>query len=119
MVVENDPVLRKVICELLRREGIQVLAQPSNGAEALSALKTMSPDVILTDRDMPDLDGIQLVQRVRAQGNQVPIVMLSGQTEPQAVALATAAGVNRYLAKPITGELLTMALRQAYLCHAA
>jgi DNA-binding response OmpR family regulator len=63
------------------------------------------------------VSGIEFVQRLRAAGDQTPVVMLSGETEPATIAEATAAGVNRYLVKPVSAELLTMALRQTY--HAA
>jgi len=117
IVVENDPVLRRALAEVLRRDGMQVLAQPTDGAEALEALEQVHPDVILTDCDMPHVDGIEFVQRLRAAGDFTPVVMLSGQAEPDTIAQATAAGVNRYLVKPVSAEMLTMALRQTW--HAA
>ena len=119
IVVENDPILRKALAEVLKRDGMQVLAQPADGAEALEAAERLHPDVILTDCDMPELSGIEFVQRLRASGDQTPVVMLSGETEPEAIAEATAAGVNRYLVKPVSAELLTRALRQTYHATAA
>ena len=117
IVVENDPVLRRAIAEVLRRDGMQVLAQPTDGAEALEAMERLAPDVILTDWDMPRVDGIEFVQRLRAAGDRTPVVMLSGQCEPDIIAQATAAGVDRYLVKPVSAEQLTMVLRQT--CRAA
>lgn len=119
IVVENDPVLRRAIVELLRREGMHVLAASSNAVEALEAIKAdMHPDLILTDRDMPGGSGLELVQQLRESGDNTPVVMLSGQSEPEQVAIATAVGVNRYLVKPVTAELLATALRQTYLAAA-
>ena len=117
IVVENDPLLRRALAEVLKRDGMQVLAQPTDGAEALEAMEQLHPDVILTDCDMPHVDGIEFVQRLRATGDLTPVVMLSGQAEPDTIAQATAAGVNRYLIKPVSAEMLTMVLRQTY--HAA
>jgi CheY-like chemotaxis protein len=97
----------------------RVLAQPTDGAEALEALEQLQPDVILTDRDMPRVDGIEFVRRLRAAGDQTPVVMLSGQSELAAIAQATAAGVTRYLVKPVTVEQLTTAVRQTYRAAAA
>ena len=119
IIVENDPVLRRAMAQVLKRDGMQVLAQPSDGAEALEAMERLSPDVILTDCDMPHVDGIEFVQRLRAAGDQTPVVMLSGQTEPAQIAQATAAGVNRYLIKPVTAETLASVLRQTWRSAAA
>ena len=119
IIVENDPVLRRAMAQVLKRDGMQVLAQPSDGAEALEAMERLSPDVILTDCEMPHVDGIEFVQRLRAAGDQTPVVMLSGQTEPAQIAQATAAGVNRYLIKPVTAETLASVLRQTWRSAAA
>jgi len=119
VVVENDPLLRKVIAEVLRRDGMQIIAEPSNGKDALKIIRQEHPDLILTDCDMPGGGGIELVQRLRASGDRTPVVMLSGQSEPGTIARATAAGVNRYLIKPVSAELLTMALKQTWFDVAA
>ncbi len=122
IVVEDDPFLRRALSEILRRDGMQVLAQTANGAEALVALEQLhqervEPDIILTDCDMPRVNGIEFVQRLRAAGDQTPVVMLSGKSAPTALAQAAAAGVTRYLVKPVSAEFLTLVLRQT--CHAA
>jgi CheY-like chemotaxis protein len=114
IIVENDPVLRLALAKVLKHEGMQVLAQSADGAEALEAMQRLTPDVILTDCDMPHVDGIEFVQRLRAAGDQTPVVMLSGQTEPATIAHATAAGVNRYLIKPVSAQTLSSVLRQTW-----
>ncbi|HEX8523289.1 MAG TPA: response regulator [Tepidisphaeraceae bacterium] len=120
IVVENDPLLSRAIVAVLRRDGIEVLNVSSNGVEALEALKNdLNPDLILTDRDMPGGSGLDLVDQLRKAGNETPVVMLSGHSEPEDVALATAVGVNRYLIKPVTADLLTAAVRQTYYAAAA
>lgn len=119
LIVENDPLFRTVLAEFLRHEGIQVLALAADGLEALRALECAHPDLILTDWEMPACDGLELVKRLRRRGDHTPIVMLSGEGEPEAIARATAAGVNRYLIKPVAAAVLTNAIRQTYLAAAA
>ena len=114
IVVENDPIVRRAITQILRNDGMHVIAQPADGAEALRLLKKARPDVILTDWDMPKIDGIELVHRLRAAGDHTPIIMLSGQSAPHAIARAKAAGVNRYLIKPVSAELLISTVRQTH-----
>jgi len=57
VIVENDTMLRRAVAEVLRRAGMIVLAELSNGAEAIAALRVVHPDVILTDCDMPGGNG--------------------------------------------------------------
>ena len=113
LFVENDVHYRRILCEFLRREGFQVI-QHSDGAAALDFLSDASvrPDVILTDRDMPHMNGIELVRTLRIHGDHTPIVMLSGHAEPAVIAQAHAAGVDRYLVKPVVPQLLAMTLRE-------
>jgi CheY-like chemotaxis protein len=118
-IVENDPVLRRLLTEFLQREGIEVLAETGDGEDALRTLGKLHPDLILTDCDMPGCTGIELVQRLRAAGDHTPVVMLSGQSDSTSIAIATAAGVNRYLVKPVAPAVLSMALRQAWHASAA
>ena len=92
--------------------GIEVLAQSCDGLEALDALADLHPDVILTDCQMPRLDGISLVRRLRARGDRTPVIMISGQDEPQIRDTAIAAGVNQYLFKPLNTATLHQAIRQ-------
>ncbi len=119
LVVENDPRFRNVLAEVLGHEGIQIVALAADGMEALRALDCTHPDLILTDWEMPACDGLELVERIRSRGDQTPVVMLSGAGDPEAIARATAAGVNRYLVKPIAAAVLTSAIRQTYLATAA
>jgi CheY-like chemotaxis protein len=112
IIIENDEAFRKVVSECLRRDGIEVIAQACDVPEALELLERQHPDVILTDHDMPGLTGIEFVQHLRDCGDQTPVVMLSGESDPDAIANALAAGVNRFLTKPVTLSVLTAALRQ-------
>src|SRR5439155_23191111 len=89
---------------VLRRIGAQIIAQPHDGQEALDLLRRVHPDLILTDCQMPRLDGIALVKRLRERGDYTPIIMLSGQSDPDTRQLALDAGVNRYLSKPRSEE---------------
>ena len=113
VIVENDESLRRAVAQVLRRAGMVIVAEHSNGVDALKNLRLVHPDVILTDCDMPGGNGIDLVRELRANGDQTPVVMLSAHSDESAVARATAAGVNRYLIKPISAESLTMAVREA------
>lgn len=122
LVIEDDAQLRAVMSIFLRSLGAQVLAEIADGAAALEHLTCEDndpPDLILTDCQMPRMDGISLVRHLRARGDRTPVIMISGQQDPRIVALAYAAGVDHYLPKPLTTDSLTMAIEQTFPTRAA
>src|SRR5687768_10806621 len=115
LVIEDDAQLRQVMGIFLRSLGAEVLAEIGDGVAALEHLTEESndpPDLILTDCQMPRMDGISLVRHLRARGVRTPVIMISGQQDPRVVALAYEAGVDHYLPKPLTTDSLTLAIGQ-------
>jgi CheY-like chemotaxis protein len=116
LVVEDDTQLRTVLALLCRTLGAEVLGELADGLEALETLRagTLQPDLILTDCQMPRMDGIALVRQLRARGDHTPVIMISGQQDPQVVERAYAAGVSHYLPKPLSTNSLTAAIGQTF-----
>lgn len=114
VVVEDDVQLRRVLGIFLRSEGIEVLAEFVDGQEALELLTEVHPDLIVTDCQMPRMDGISLVRHLRERGDQTPVIMMSGQHDPALVRIAMAAGVSQYLPKPLSAVALNLALVQTF-----
>jgi CheY-like chemotaxis protein len=114
LLVEDDTQLRTVLSIFCRTLGVEVLAELADGVEALETLRTLQPDLILTDCQMPRMDGIALVRQLRARGDRTPVIMISGQHDPQVVARAYAAGVSHYLPKPLSTTSLTNAIGQTF-----
>jgi CheY-like chemotaxis protein len=96
--------MRQVLAKLLQSSGFDGVEEVSDGEEALAFLKDGRVDIILTDCNMPRMDGITLVTTLRARGDQTPVIMLSGQDDPHFVVRAIRAGVNNYIPKPIHPE---------------
>ena len=117
LLIEDDAQLRQVMSIFLRSLGAQVLAEMADGVAALEHLSEESndpPDLILTDCQMPRMDGISLVRHLRARGDRTPVIMISGQQDPRVVQLAFEAGVDHYLAKPLSADSLTVAIGQTF-----
>ena len=112
IVVEDDTQFRIALGLTLRRLGVEVLAEIPDGQAALEWLRGEHPDLILTDCQMPRLDGIALVKRLRARGDHTPVIMISGQTEEQIIEIALKAGVSQYLAKPLSTPMLEQAIER-------
>ena len=113
LVVEDDAPLRRALSRILQAGGIQIITEALDGQDALDCMEEIEPDLILTDFQMPRLDGIALVRALRARGNAIPVIMLSGQGEQQVIVAAIKAGVSNYLPKPINPELLIEKIWQA------
>ena len=112
LLIDDDARLRQVLARLLAGAGFATVDEACDGEDALLALGRSHPDLIVTDCQMPRLDGIGFVRRLRAAGDQTPVIMLSGQGDPHVVVTAVRAGVNNYLPKPINPEILFEKIRQ-------
>ncbi|MDB5323206.1 MAG: DNA-binding response regulator [Phycisphaerales bacterium] len=104
MLVDDDARMRQVLARLLQTSGFDSVAEVGDGKEALLHLQSERVDLIVTDCCMPGMDGIALVTALRARGDQTPVIMLSGQDDPQLIVRAIRAGVNNYIPKPIHPE---------------
>ncbi len=112
LLVEDDAFLLEVMCNILEAEGYEV--HPArNGKQALEIFVTKTPDMIISDIMMPEMDGYELLQAVRNQPNgvTVPFLFLSARTERADVTLARSLGVDDYLFKPFDPPELITAVR--------
>lgn len=114
-LIDDDAPLRHVVGRFMERFGFLVLGEADNGADALRALCDASvrlcPDLIISDCQMPVMDGLSFARRFRALGRPTPMLMLSGQDNAEVVVAALGAGFNAFVPKPITGPLLVDAIR--------
>ena len=109
LVVDDDPDALAVLTAILRARGAEVESATS-GAEALAILARATVDVIVSDIGMPELDGYELLQKIRAAAPAPPALALSAYAAAEDVARAHLAGFQRHLAKPVTPEHLVEAV---------
>ena len=110
VVVDDNQHMRKMIRTLLVNCGIKDICEAPDGIAALDLIRTVGPDVVILDWEMPLLSGAELVRIVRSPGvfpiPDVPIIMLSGYGERWRVVEAVKLGVNEYLVKPVSAKAL-------------
>ena len=99
LVVDDDPAVRRSIDRALRLEGYDVLGVPSGG-EALEALAQASPDALILDLGLPDIDGLTVCRRMRSAGDDTPVLMLTARGEVDDRVAGLDAGADDYLVKP-------------------
>src|SRR4051812_4783193 len=95
-LIDDDSQARGMLARAVRKAGFDVCIEANDGVEALASLARSDADVIVTDCQMPRMDGISLVRTLRQRGDTRPILMLSGQSDPMVVKLALSAGVTQY-----------------------
>jgi two-component system, chemotaxis family, chemotaxis protein CheY len=110
LVVDDNQYMRKMIRNLLVNCGVKDIYEAGDGISALDTIRTVGPDVVILDWEMPLLNGAELVRIVRSPGvfpmPDVPIIMLSGHGERWRVVEAVRLGVNEYLVKPVSAKAL-------------
>lgn len=112
LVVDDSAVDRLVARRLLEKHGGWVVAQAADGGEALEAMARSLPAAVLTDLQMPGVDGLTLVERVREQYPRVPVLLMTGQGSEEIAIAALKAGAASYVPKRKLAEQLVTALEQ-------
>jgi CheY-like chemotaxis protein len=110
LVVDDNQYMRKMIRNLLVNCGVKEIYEAPDGISALDTIRTVGPDVVILDWEMPLLSGAELVRIVRSPGvfpmPDVPIIMLSGHGERWRVVEAVRLGVNEFLIKPVSAKAI-------------
>jgi two-component system response regulator MprA len=110
LVAEDDRAVRDAVERALALEGYDVITS-RDGAEALQRVLNDKPDLVVLDVMMPIVDGFETCRRLRASGNQVPVLMLTARTEVSDRVEGLDAGADDYLAKPFALEELLARIR--------
>jgi two-component system KDP operon response regulator KdpE len=111
LIVEDELPLCRLLRRVLRAHGYRTL-EASTGGQALTEVRDYHPDLVVLDLGLPDVDGITLIERIRAIG-QVPIVVLSGRDDEEAKVAALDGGADDYVTKPFGVDELLARIRTA------
>ena len=104
LIVEDEPIIRRGIASLIDFEslGISTVQEVENGEQALEKIREEAPDILLTDINMPKMDGITLAQLARTEYPQMRIIFLTGYDYVDYLLSAVKIGVEDYILKPVT-----------------
>jgi DNA-binding NtrC family response regulator len=111
LVVDDEPVVLNSCRKVLEEDGFDVRLVPS-ADEALKAIKDEEFDLLLVDVKMPKHDGMYLMQKVKEQWPDIPIIVMSGYTTPATITDGAKMGAAAFIAKPFTPDELIKELRQ-------
>jgi len=109
LVVDDFATMRKVIKNLLRQIGYQNVTEAEDGVVALKELRSQKIDFVISDWNMPNMTGIELLRAVRADSelSSLPFLMVTAESLKENVLEAVKAGVSNYIVKPFTAEVLS------------
>ncbi len=108
LFVEDSPTMRRIIANSLKRLGYTDIIEAENGVDALDKIEGKTIDLLVTDWNMPEMNGADLVKSIRAmpEYETLPIVMITTRGMKDDVMKAMKLGVNGYVIKPFTPEIL-------------
>lgn len=114
LVVDDFSTMRRIICNLLKELGYTNIDEAEDGNHALGKLKRESFDFIISDWNMPGMDGLQLLQAVRADPtlSKLPVLMVTAEAKKENIIAAAQAGASGYIVKPFTAATLDEKLKK-------
>jgi two-component system chemotaxis response regulator CheY len=106
LIVDDSRVMRSIVSRTLRQAGFGdcELSEAANGVQALDAVRASMPDLVLCDWNMPEMDGLELLNSLRGQGIAVPFGFVTTEGTDEMRQRATAAGASFLIAKPFTAD---------------
>jgi len=114
LIVDDSSTMRRIIGKVLKNMGITEILQAADGVDAISLLSDTSVDLVLADWNMPRMNGLRMVKKLREKRGtaSIPIIMVTTEAERSSVVEAIKAGANNYLAKPFTPDALATKIKE-------
>ena len=116
LVCDDEELIRWSLSEHLTSEGYTVV-EAEDGEDCLEKLTTFAPDLLITDLKMPRMDGMEVLRRLRQQGRDLPVIVLTAHGEVQSAVQATQLGATNYLTKPFDLIAVGLAVEKALESH--
>jgi len=108
LVVDDFSTMRRIVKNILRQIGFTNIEEAENGNDALVKLKRDKYDLVISDWNMPNMTGLDLLKAIRSDQDlcNIPVLMVTAEAKKENVIEAIKAGVNNYIVKPFTAETL-------------
>ncbi|MEW6049880.1 MAG: response regulator [Candidatus Zixiibacteriota bacterium] len=114
LAVDDSPTMRRIIINTLKRAGFENVVEATDGKDALGKLKEEKVNFVITDWNMPEMDGLAFVTTLRSMDEYkaLPVLMVTTRSVKEDIIEAMKAGVNNYIVKPFTPETLKAKIDQ-------
>lgn len=114
LVVDDQTSVRQMTKLTLEEIGVRLIHEAENGSRAVEVASVQPLDLIISDFNMPEMDGIEFLRAVRSHpsARRVPFILVTGRGDRELVVKAAQAGANNYVVKPFTAEILRKKIEQ-------
>lgn len=112
LLVDYSRTMRNIQKSIIARLGQHEVEEACDGQDALSKLVAFKPDLLLVDWNIPNMDGLTFVKQYRQRDKVTPIIMVTAEAEKTRVIEAIKAGVNNYVVKPFTPDVLSQRITE-------
>ncbi|MBP2167082.1 chemotaxis response regulator CheY [Erwiniaceae bacterium BAC15a-03b] len=108
LVVDDFNTMRRIVRNLLKELGFNNVEEAEDGADALNKLRAGAFDFVISDWNMPNMDGLELLKTIRADGGmaKLPVLMVTAEAKKENIVAAAQAGASGYVVKPFTAATL-------------
>jgi len=116
LVVDDFSTMRRIVRNLLKELGFHNVEEAEDGAIALSRLKSGGIDFVVTDWNMPNMDGLTLLQSIRADASlkHLPVLMITAEAKKENIIAAAQAGASGYIVKPFTSATMAEKMNKIF-----
>ncbi len=116
LVVDDFPTMRRIVRSLLKELGFNNVEEAEDGLDALNKLRSGSFEFVVTDWNMPNLDGLEMLKQLRADDalKHLPVLMVTAEAKKENIIAAAQAGANGYVVKPFTAVTLEEKLNKIF-----
>ena len=114
LAVDDSPTMRRIIINTLKRAGYKEVVEATDGKDAIAKMKVEEVNFVITDWNMPEMDGLTFVTKLRSmeEYKSIPILMVTTRSVKDDIVDALKAGVNNYIVKPFTPDTLKQKIEQ-------
>jgi two-component system chemotaxis response regulator CheY len=116
LIVDDFPTMRRIVKNLLKDLGIENVDEAEDGAVAIAKLQGGNFDLVISDWNMPNKDGLTLLKEIRAEATlaTLPVLMVTAEAKKENIIAAAQAGANGYVVKPFTAAVLEEKLNKIF-----
>ncbi|MCH8883338.1 MAG: response regulator [SAR324 cluster bacterium] len=116
LVVDDFATMRRIISNVLRQLGFDNIVEAEDGTKALQVLESDKIDFVITDWNMPEMSGLDLLKAIRAKTdkNDLPVLMVTAEALQENIIAAARAGVNNYIVKPFDANTLAEKINKVF-----
>ena len=116
LVVDDFATMRRIITNVLKQLGYEHILEAEDGSKALQLMETEKVDFVITDWNMPQMSGLDLLKAIRASEDKkhIPVLMVTAEAMQENIMKAAQAGVNNYIIKPFDAKTLSEKINKIF-----